>query len=138
MKSNRQAAILELIAANNIETQKALAAALNAAGFPATQANVSRDIREMGLIKSPDGAYRRPESAEKSILAQAVRTVTAARNLVVVKTASGMAQAAAAVIDGLGLDGLVGCIAGDDTVLCVAPDDAGADALEKKLREFLA
>ena len=149
MKQRRQLAILELITHNSIETQEELASQLEAHGFQVTQATVSRDIKELRLVKVPDerGAYKYavPDNAplaqvdekQRAILAQAVQRGEFAQNLVLLKTFSGMAQAAASVIDAMHIKEVVGTIAGDDTVLCVTRDNEQAALLTGKLKMIL-
>ena len=101
-----------------------------------TQATVSRDIKELKLTKAPDasGLYcyvlpNAPEDASgrhMTILSRSVDHVDFAKNMVVIKTHSGMAQAAAAVLDGLAMEEIVGTLAGDDTIFCVTRDDGGS------------
>ena len=123
-KEKRQKKILELIAARSIGTQEALTQALNEAGFPATQATVSRDMRELGLKKmSGDGKGTRyvagntgNHTAYRRILSDGILSIEPAGNLVVIRTVSGAAMAVGAALDNMHLSGLVGCIAGDDTL----------------------
>lgn len=129
MKIERRAKIIELIGQYPIETQEELAERLEKAGFPVTQATISRDIRELKLTKvSVDGIHQKytllqekgQDLARKYIrvLQDGFLSMDQAENLLVVKTISGMAMAVAASIDNLEVPGVVGCIAGDDTVMC--------------------
>lgn len=129
MKVNRHAKIVELIMTHDIETQEELADYLNAAGFPTTQATVSRDIRDLKLTKVPTGngkqkymILRTPDEdlSEKyrSVLKDGYISMDMAQNILVVKTISGMAMAVAAAIDAMNWNEVVGCIAGDDTIMC--------------------
>ena len=129
MKIERQAKILELIVKNEIGTQEELTAQLEAAGFNATQATVSRDIREMKLTKvaMSDGklryvAFKSTEDAmdEKyiNIFCDGFISMDNAQNILVIKTVSGMAMAVAAALDHMDFPEVVGCIAGDDTLMC--------------------
>lgn len=129
MKIERRAKIIELIGQYPIETQEELAERLEKAGFPVTQATISRDIRELKLTKvSVDGIRQKytliqekgQDLARKYIrvLQDGFLSMDQAENLLVVKTISGMAMAVAAAIDKLEVPGVVGCIAGDDTVMC--------------------
>lgn len=134
VKEERHEAILRIVRDRVIGTQEQLAAALREAGFDVTQATVSRDIRELGLIKvpAPQGGYRYampPRSLPPDALGRAQRTffeyVTDVRfsaNLLLVKTLPGGAHVVAAAIDGLDLDEVVGTVAGDDAVLVVVTD----------------
>ena len=129
MKVNRHAKIVELIMTHDIETQEELADYLNAAGFPTTQATVSRDIRDLKLTKVPTGngkqkymILRTPDEdlSEKyrRVLKDGYISMDMAQNILVVKTISGMAMEVAAAIDAMNWNEVVGCIAGDDTIMC--------------------
>lgn len=129
MKTERHAKIIELIRKHNIETQEELADRLNEEGYNVTQATVSRDIRELKLTKVADGAGRQKyvflDGKDNSmsdkfirILKEAYVSVDMAQNILVVKTVSGMAMAVAAAIDAMNYHEIVGCIAGDDTIMC--------------------
>lgn len=129
MKIGRQAKIIELIREHEVETQEELCELLTKAGFQATQATVSRDIRELRLTKVPcEGGrqkYAVMEVRESDLLDKYTNVLTTglismegAGNLLVIKTVSGMAMAVAAAIDGLDVPGIVGSIAGDDTIMC--------------------
>ena len=130
MRSGRQAAILEIIAGKEIETQEELCAELNKRNYSVTQATVSRDIRELRLTKVSCGlgVYKYVVSGQENlttsvkylnILRETVNGVDHAGNIVVVKTYSGMAQAAAAALDNMGWTEIIGTIAGDDTIMLV-------------------
>ena len=130
VKNRRHAKILELIGDNNIETQDELTLFLNASGFKTTQATVSRDIKELHLVKilTKDNVYRyeqrdkasaaTPHITAKSqgIMRDSIISLRTAQNLIVVKCYAGMAQAACAAIDTLGNEMIIGTIAGDDTI----------------------
>ena len=129
MKAERRAKIIELIGKYPIETQEELAERLEEAGFPVTQATISRDIREMKLTKiSVDGTHQKYTLLQEKetdmlkkytkVLQNGYLSMNQAENLLVIKTISGMAMAVAAAIDNLEVAGVVGCIAGDDTVMC--------------------
>lgn len=145
MKNARQKKILELVEKYDIDTQEALINKLREHGFEATQTTISRDINQLKLIKSVThgGAYKyivpeiRRESSPttmNSALTDAVLKVEAAKNIVVIKTLSGMANAIAVCVDTLYHDDIVGSVAGDDTILLVIKDDAEAEAIEYKLK----
>jgi transcriptional regulator of arginine metabolism len=130
MKQKRHEKIIELIEKYDIETQDELADRLRAEGFQVTQATVSRDIRELKLSKVPGVGGRQKyallnrqehQMATKyvGILREAFVSMDYAQNILVVKTVSGMAMAVAAALDNIGWKEIVGCIAGDDTVMCV-------------------
>ena len=141
MKRNRQAKILELIERMNIETQEQLLQELEACGFTATQATISRDIKELHIIKElgPNGTYRysvvpkQPDAvhSEKldSIFRQCVLHCDYAQNIVVIKTMPAMAPGACAAMDAMHVDQLVGTLAGDDTAFLLMRDTASAAAL---------
>ncbi len=145
-KQHRQRALLRVVAERRLATQGDLARALRAAGFPATQATISRDIVELGLVKvTRDGrhAYAAPAAAPATGGTDRLRRfcedyaveAAAAGNIVVVRSSPGTASALGAAIDAAGLDGIVGTIAGDDTVfVAVAP--RSASALLARLAEF--
>ena len=129
MKAERHAKIIELIRKYNIETQEELAYRLNSEGCNVTQATVSRDIRELKLTKVSDGNGKQKyvilDGKDNSmsdkfirILKEAYISVDMAQNILVVKTVSGMAMAVAAAIDAMPWPEIVGCIAGDDTIMC--------------------
>lgn len=129
MKAERHAKIIELIRKYNIETQEELAYRLNSEGCNVTQATVSRDIRELKLTKVSDGNGKQKyvilDGRDNSmsdkfirILKEAYISVDMAQNILVVKTVSGMAMAVAAAIDAMPWPEIVGCIAGDDTIMC--------------------
>jgi len=129
MKAERQAKILDLIVKKEIGTQEELTTELERAGFVATQATVSRDIREMKLTKvaMSNGklryvAYRKTEEnmTEKynRIFCDGFVSMDNAQNILVIKTVSGMAMAVAAALDHMELPEIVGSIAGDDTIMC--------------------
>lgn len=149
MKSKRHAKILELISNYKIDTQEELQEKLNESGFTVTQATVSRDIKELRLIKSlgADGAYRYTTHSNKemkndlsfkfhSIFSEAVNSVDHAQNLVVVKCYTGMANAACAALDSIHWQGVVGTIAGDDTILLVMRNEEAAVNMAEELNKL--
>jgi transcriptional regulator of arginine metabolism len=148
MKSHRQGLILELVDDELVTSQEQLRERLRARGVETTQATLSRDIRDLGLVKrAVDGAYRRPQAAETkpvadpdAILRHAVeeylRTRETVQQLVVLKTDTGQAQPLAVAIDRVRLGEIVGTIAGDDTILVICRSAADAITLEKKLDSF--
>ena len=148
MKSMRHTAILRIISEQEIETQDDLIAKLKENGFDVTQATVSRDIKQLGLVKTTDGEgkyrYSAPhpsssgsDSKFKNILSEAIISSESAENMVVVKTYSGMANAAAAAIDALASDRILGSIAGDDTILIVTKNDETAEEFSEILKDAL-
>ncbi len=129
MKTIRQSKILELIGKYDIETQEELSDFLEKEGFTVTQATVSRDIRELNLTKAAVGGGKlkyvtlsenKGELSEKyiRILKDGFLSMDMAQNILVIKTVSGMAMAVAAALDALQIQEIVGCIAGDDTIMC--------------------
>ncbi len=148
MKTLRQSRILELIKNNSIETQSELLEFLRKDGYNVTQATVSRDIKEMRLIKvlGNDGSYRYAaesitpvdEESHSYLFTTAVTGVECAHNLVVIKTRSGMAQAVCAALDATGRVGVMGSIAGDDTIFVAHRTDAGALSLVAELKKLIS
>lgn len=149
MKSRRHSKILELIAQNEIDTQEELLNKLCESGFSVTQATVSRDIKELRLIKTlaHDGKYKYTTSVPKSdnnmsfrfnaIFNESVNEVDYAQNLVVIKCYTGMANAACAAIDLMHWQGAVGTIAGDDTILMVMRNEEFAVKVVGQLNKML-
>lgn len=133
MKGKRQEKILELIKQYDIETQEELTRRLQEAGFSSTQGTISRDIRELKLTKVADPGGRQKyapivtedihvSNKYRRVLSEAILHMESAENILVVKTVSGMAMACAAAIDSISIKGVVGCIAGDDTIMCVVKE----------------
>lgn len=148
MKQNRQTAILDIIRTYPVTTQEELLLRLRERGVQATQATISRDIKQLRLVKSHDhsGIYRYtaahapsvPASSKfERLFADAVLHVEPACNIVVCKCISGMAQAACAALDGRSWNGLVGTVAGDDTFLCVTKQPAQAEELAVQLQRLI-
>ena len=149
MKAKRHAKILELIGNKHINTQEELQAELGKSGFQVTQATVSRDIKELRLIKSlsNDGSYhytthQKEKGSDLSfkfhaIFSESVRGVDYAQNLVVVKCYTGMANAACAALDSIHWEGVVGTIAGDDTILVVMRSEAYAEKMIEDLNKLI-
>jgi len=149
LKEPRQKKILELVSRQGIETQQALAAALQAAGFGVTQATVSRDIRELNLVKElgVDGRYRYAAPVRegvrnyserlKKIFQESVTSVACAQNLVVLKTLPGLASAACSAIDDMGASDLAGTLAGDDTAFLAMLDKAAAERLCREIEGMM-
>ena len=148
MKSVRHDLILDIIDKKDIETQEELAAELKARGVKVTQATVSRDIKELRLLKvlSENGGYKyaTAERAEKGmserfirILAESVMTIESAVNLIVIKTISASAQAAAEAIDSLKWPELLGTIAGDNTILVIARSDEAVESVVSRFHALI-
>ena len=147
MKSRRQALILELIDREPLHSQELLVKRLHQRGFEATQATVSRDIKELGLVKrSGDGAYQRPGAdvpdpetaltALERAAAQLLRSVERVNHLVVIRTGAGQAQPLAIALDRARLPEIAGSIGGDDTILVIARGARAAAAIARRLKEY--
>ena len=149
MKGNRQERMIEIIRKYEVGTQEELAERLREAGFSVTQATVSRDIRELKLSKvpTPEGGQKyvvlEQEEGQQGdrfirVLRDAFSSMEAAQNLLVVRTVSGMAMAAAAALDALKFPEVVGCIAGDDTIFVATHTLEEARALMDKIESVTA
>ncbi len=148
MRIKRQNAILKLIGEGSIETQQELTDALRNIGYDVTQATVSRDIKELRIVKrlNESGRYVYAQSGINSdadmnerfniIFEKSVVSIEYAVNNIVIKTLSGMAQAAAAALDAMELPEVVGTIAGDDTIIMVVRSEESARRLVYKLRSM--
>ena len=147
-KEERQRAILNLIESRDISTQEELCALLEEAGFPATQATVSRDIRELSLSKMPSDLtgqkYVRIRMTEgdmdekySRVLRDGFVTMEKAQSLLVLKTVAGMAMAVAASIDAMHLKEVTGCIAGDDTIMIAVRDASSVDGLMARIKDIV-
>ncbi len=149
MKESRQQAILDIITQQDVETQEQLLIALRTRGFRCTQATISRDIKELQLVKelNQKGSYRYVLSVRKgsgehderlrNIFREGVISAAAAQNLIVVKTMPGLANAAAAALDRMNIDHLVGTLAGDDTALLIMGSNQAAEAFCDEIRDML-
>jgi transcriptional regulator of arginine metabolism len=148
MKTNRQAVILELIAQQHVTSQEQLKELLKARGFGVTQATLSRDIRDLGLVKAAaDGAYRlagrvRPIAADpdglvRRAIDEYLRSFERVEQLMVLKTDPGQAQALAIALDRSGVPDVVGTIAGDDTILVICRSAAQATAFAERLNGLM-
>ena len=148
MKTGRQRKILELISEHNIETQEELLGLLRAGGFDVTQATVSRDIKELRLVKAldPGGKYRyvssqpeKPDISSRffSLFNDAVSSVDNGQNIVCVKCYSGMAQAVCAAMDSVHLDGVIGTLAGEDTIFILCRSETCAITLTGELKSLI-
>lgn len=150
MKKNRQKLILELISRQPVETQQQLQELLEQNGVHCTQATLSRDLHTLGLVKQtqPNGVIRygiNPSSMEDNdlkkllnIARMAVVSAEAARNIIVIKTLPGLAGAVGSFVDKLEQRGLVGSIAGNDTILLVLKDDEAAGQLLRAVQDLLS
>ena len=150
MKSKRQEEILRLIAQQDIETQEQMMAALEAVGIKATQATISRDIKALNLIKQPSEqgvnryvaapapqAHHSFSGRLRHIFREGVTSFDVAQNIVVIKTVTGLAQAAGAALDGMAIEGFVGSLAGDDTVILIMRSNQVAEEFCRDLKSML-
>ena len=149
MKKRRQAKILEIINSNAVETQEELQEKLKAEGFDVTQATISRDIKELRLVKelSDNGRYIYSVGSKQSsedvslraggIFVESIISVDFAMNTVCIKCFSGMANAACAAIDSMKWSGVVGTIAGDDTIFVLCRDESAAEIFTANLEKTL-
>lgn len=148
MKAKRHLRIREIIANNEIDTQEELVEQLKKAGFNVTQATVSRDIKELHLVKVPldDGRYKyslpadqkfNPQHKLKRILGDSFIGIDYSENLIVVKTMPGNASAIGALIDHLQWESIMGTICGDDTCLIICRSKESAKEISKKILEML-
>lgn len=149
MKNDRQNHLLQIITEENIETQEQLLERLQARGIKSTQATISRDIKELHLIKEPagQGRYRYAVSAHRTklnfadrlqtIFRESLLSVDYAQNIVVIKTMPGLAQGAASALDGMEINEMVGSLAGDDTVMIVMRHSDSAASFVAEVKEML-
>lgn len=148
MKTVRQVAILDIIEKQEIETQEELASALNARGIRVTQATVSRDIKELRLLKvlTPSGKYKYAtgDQADNNLtdrfirmLAESLLSVSSANNLIVVKTLSGSANVAAEALDSMRWPEVLGTLAGDNTVLLIIRSNEETITVTSRIREMM-
>jgi transcriptional regulator of arginine metabolism len=148
VKAKRQEKIIEIIEEYDIETQDDLAEKLQEAGFNTTQATISRDIREMKLTKLtfPDGkqkyiALDNQDTASsdkyKRILKDGIIGIAISENILVIRTVAGMAMACGAALDHLKLNQILGCIAGDDTIMCVVRSKEAAPEAKKIIQKLI-
>lgn len=147
MKTKRQNEIIQLISAKDIDTQEELASELRAKGYKVTQATVSRDIRELRLIKvsSKNGGfkYAKPERHEIAVSERLTRILTdslvnvdSSGNIIVVKTLSGSANVAAEALDNLGWQEILGTIAGDNTIFIVVRNETDTAEITNRIRKL--
>lgn len=157
MKKKRQEQIIEIIQNHEVETQEDLAGYLTEAGYAVTQATVSRDIRELSLEKVPGQKVRQkyamrstiPVAAEikhpaaqpanryAALLQDGIVSMEQAGNLLVIKTAVGMAMAVAAAQDAMEIEGIIGCIAGDDTIMCAVKTEKMVQNVIENLQNLI-
>ena len=149
MKTQRQAKIMEIISNRNVETQEQLLAELQAAGFRSTQATISRDIKELRIVKEMTsfGTYRYTPANDEfggtfsnklnTIFRECITRFEYARNIIVIHTLPGLASAAASAIDAMNMSVVLGTIAGDDTVFCVVRNHNQAAVIIEKLYRII-
>ena len=149
MKNVRQSEILNIVQTKDIDTQEQLLEELRLRGFTATQATISRDIKELRLVKelTSSGGYRYALSERKSSSASDVRlrnifkegvlSVDVAQNIVVVRTMPGLASAACSALDAMDIDGMVGSLAGDDTGILIMRDNGFAQQFSSEVHKLL-
>ena len=149
MKSQRQAKIMEIISSINVETQEQLLALLQKEGFQGTQATISRDIKELRIVKELTGlgTYRYAASANdvgnsftsrlNTIFRECVTGYDYAQNIIVIRTMPGLGSAAGAAIDAMNMTAVVGSLAGDDTVMVVMRDNNAAAAFCGEIKSLL-
>ena len=149
MKSKRQAKIIEIISTQSVETQEQLLAALQAEGFRGTQATISRDIKELRIVKELTslGTYRYTTSTTEvggsfstklnTIFRECIISFDYAQNIVVIKTLPGLASAAGSAIDSMNLSIVLGTLAGDDTVIVVMRDNNAAAAFCGEIKSLI-
>jgi transcriptional regulator of arginine metabolism len=147
MKARRQSVILDVIRREPVRSQEQLRRLIRASGFDVTQATLSRDIRELALVKGgPHGAYQLPGqqapngssalSALQRALAAQLRRIDRVQQLILLRTGLGHAQSLCAALDGAELPDVVGTLAGEDTILIITPDVRRAKTLAKQLEEM--
>ncbi|GAB1475422.1 arginine repressor [Bacillota bacterium] len=148
MRYARQNKILDIISTNDVETQDKLVELLRNSGYQATQATVSRDIKELQLIKTltTNGNYKYsanstseqlPSERFVTIFKETIKAVESSGNIIVVKTLSGCANAAGEAIDTMNMNHVVGSVAGDNTLLMIIDDPANVPELIKRFRDIL-
>ena len=149
MKNERQSKILEIIESEPIDTQEQLQQRLQAQGIACTQATISRDIKQLHLVKEPmgQGRYRYAVSVQRSrlnvadklrtLFRESIVSVDSAQNIVVVKTMAGLANAAGAALDSMSIPTMVGSLAGDDTAILIMRDGESARVLCEEIHEML-
>ncbi len=150
MKSQRQAKILEIISTTNVETQEQLLQLLQDAGFSSTQATISRDIKELRIVKELTslGTYRYTTSSREmpetfssrlnTIFRECVTGFDYAQNIVVIHTLPGLAGAAASAVDAMNMNVILGTLAGDDTVIVIMRDTNSAAAFCGEIKNLMS
>jgi transcriptional regulator of arginine metabolism len=147
VKRQRQQALMDLVRAEPLASQEEIAARLDRLGYPATQSTISRDLDELGLVRlrdadghlrygAPDAGASNDARQLRTILREFARSVAHSRNLVVVKTPPAGASPVARALDSSDLDGVIGTLAGDDTIIVVIAEDVRARDVAASLREM--
>ncbi|MBO5204242.1 MAG: arginine repressor [Clostridia bacterium] len=148
MKNERQARILEIIAKFEVQTQEEITELLQGEGFKVTQATISRDLKDLKLTKtmSSSGLYRYTASRAhdhmgkvklNNVMLESIIDVKYSMNNVVIKTFPGLAQAVASSVDSLDIDSILGCVAGDDTIIVVTQDEESSAEISEKIKELM-
>ncbi len=148
MKKQRQTRILEIISNTDIQTQEEITQLLRDEGFKVTQATVSRDFKELMLVKNASQSGNSVYAVNKvhehigkvklnNAMVESIVSVTYSMNNVVIKTFPGLAQAVASGVDMLNLESVLGCVAGDDTIIVVTDDQESAAEFSKKIKELM-
>ena len=149
MKNQRQAKIMEIISNRNVETQEQLLSLLQQEGYRSTQATISRDIKELRIVKELTnlGSYRYAAAANESngtfsarlntIFRECVTSFDYAQNIIVIRTLPGLASAAGSAIDSMNMNKIVGTLAGDDTVMVVMRDNNAAAAFCGEIKNLI-
>ena len=150
MKSQRQAKIIEIISNRNVDTQEQLLALLQQEGFRATQATISRDIKELRIVKELTslGTYRYTTANSEvassfsarlnTIFRECVTSFDYAQNIIIIRTLPGLASAAGSAVDAMNMNMVVGCLAGDDTVMIVMRDSNAAAAFCGEIKNLIS
>jgi transcriptional regulator of arginine metabolism len=148
MRYSRQSKILDIINSHEVETQEMLVELLKKAGYKATQATISRDIKELQLVKTlaPSGRYKYAVGISQdqplsdrfiTIFKETIKSIDFSGNLIVLKTLSGCANAAAEAIDTMNVPHIIGTIAGDNTILIIADDPSNVSSLVNRFNEMI-
>ena len=148
MKNQRQARILEIVSKVDFHTQEEITAMLQSEGFKVTQATVSRDLKDLKLTKNmtTNGIYRYTVTKGhehvgmvklNNAMVESIVSVKYSMNNVVIKTFPGLAQAVASGVDSLDLESILGCVAGDDTIIIVTVDEESAAEISEKIKELM-
>lgn len=149
IKLNRQKKIIEIIRSRPVETQFQLTSQLQREGFAVTQATVSRDIKDLGLVKVPwenqssvyalpdRGTAQNREDRLRRLFISSVQGIDSSENLIIIKTLPGEAQGVASAVDHARLPGVIGTVAGDDTIMIVVKPKSAVEELQRRFRELI-